>query len=119
MGPSCGGSKDAPTSGQVRGGVNQRQLDKQTRRNPPPTDIDAIRKGGSKKVRKTLKRNQKRQKQLKKEAAEAQSAGAKRHRDMQTKETRTRMDESKKQAEKNNKELLGSHKKSNKKNKKK
>ena len=107
IGPSCGGSKNAPTSGQVRGGVNQKQLDKQMKRNPPPTDLDAIRKGGSKKVRKTLKRNEKREKQLKKESTKSKNENIKRHNEMQTKETRQRMKESKKTSEKNNKQSLG------------
>ena len=107
IGPSCGGSKNTPTSGQVRGGVNQKQLDKQTKRNPPPTDLDAIRKGGSKKVRKTIKRNDKREKQLKKEATKSKNENIKRHHEMQSKETRQRMKESKKTADKNNKNSLG------------
>jgi len=105
--PSCGGSKDTPTSGQVRGGVTQKQLDKQTRRNPPPTDMDATRRGGSKKVRKTLKRNKKQEKRLKKEATKSRNESIKRHQAMQTDDTRKRMKESKKKADKNNKESLG------------
>jgi len=114
IGPSCGGSNITPTSGQVRGGVNQRQLDKQTKRNPPPTDMEATRRGGSKKVRKTLKRNQKREKQLKKESAKSRNEGIKRHNEMQTKETRKRMKESKKSADKTNKQSLGVYRKNNK-----
>ena len=113
-GSSCGGSKGTPTSGQVRGGVTQKQLDKQTKRNPPPSDMEATRKGGSKKVKKTLKRNEKQRKRLKKEAKQATKDGIKRHNEMQTKETRKRMKESKKKADKNNKQSLGVFRKNNK-----
>ena len=93
---SCGGGPKKSAS--------IRKIERKSRRNPAPTDMDATAKvTSSRKIKQAVKKRQKREKAEAKAFAKAQSEGYKRHREMQTKETRERMDASRKKSEKVNK----------------
>ena len=101
---SCSGSKKSPQSGSGRGTTNVRQLEKHELKYPAPDNTDAAAKN-SKKIKQTLKRNEKQKEKQAKEAQKAQKEAAKRHREAQSKDTLKRMDENKKKSEKNNRKL--------------
>ena len=71
-----------------------KKMERQSRRNPPPEDLAAIarNRGASRKVRKAIKKHEKRQERALKAAIKEQNAAIKRHQDMQSPETRERME---------------------------
>ena len=82
---SCAGSKNERII---------RKIERQSKRNPAPTDLDAIgnNRRESKKVRTAIKKQQKRDKEALKAAEKAQREAIQRHRNIQTPETREQMD---------------------------
>lgn len=92
MAASCGGSKKS---------ASMRQIEKQSRKNPPPSGTmeDLAAGSKSKKVKQALKEKQKQEKEFKKEAAKAYQDGITRHRSLQTDETRERMNRHFKESE--------------------
>ena len=79
---SCGGSKQS---------ANIRRIERDSRRNPPPTDMEAN-AANSRTVRRVLRNEERRDRDAERDAQRASNEAIQRHRDMQTPETRERMD---------------------------
>ena len=82
-----------------------RRIEREYRRNPPPTDMEATANATKdRKVRKAIKKQEQQKRDAAKAADDAERIGLKRHREAQTAETLKRMDENRKLSEKSNNE---------------
>ena len=99
---------------------NIKKIERQSRKNPPPTDMAATAKATKdSKIKKAIKKQEQQKIDAAKAADKAEKNGIKQHREAQTEETRKRMDENRKLSKKSNEEQRAAQKKEARKKKKK
>ena len=89
---SCGGSQKS---------ASIKQIERQSRKNPPPHELESyVEKSTSKKAKKALKHQAKLEKEREKQDKKDHEEGYKRHREIQEQETRDRMEQNLKKSDK-------------------
>jgi lipopolysaccharide export LptBFGC system permease protein LptF len=96
---SCGG-------GGPKKSASMKKIERQSRRNPAPTDMEATAKGTKNRaIKKAIRKQEQQKRDAAKAAEEAEKKGNKRHREAQTEETLKRMDENRKLSEQTNRNV--------------